>query len=277
MKPISEKALGFFVLVSIALVVLAIAMLGSTSLFSQKRTFVTYFTDSVNGLNIGAPVKFRGVVIGKVSQVALQVDMKNQTLHLPIILEIDTSHFIITNKILTSKHSFMSYLIDKGLRARLKSESFITGVLYIELDFHPELPQVYQENSTHYLQIPTIPSTSQEMTSAFESAQNALKSVAELVQSKELKNALVSFNDTMIALTNRVDSKDLTRLIISASNAFNQADSTFTHVNKKVDPVMIDLEETLDKARNALGSFTDLTDYLAQHPESIIQGKRGSR
>ncbi len=277
MKPISEKSIGLFVLVAIALVVLAIVMLGSFSLFSQKRTFVMYFTDSVNGLNVGAPVKFRGVVIGKVTEVALQVDMKNQTLHLPIIIEIDTSHFIITNKLTANKSRFMAYLIDKGLRARLKSESLITGLLYIELDFHPEMPQSYQGNSTPYFQIPTIPSTSQEMTNAFESAKDALQAVTELAQSKELKNALVSFNNTMNALTNRVDSKDLTKLIISASEAFNQADSTFTHVNAKVDPVMIDLEEVLDKARNALSSFTDLTDYLARHPESIIQGKRGSR
>jgi len=254
MKQISEKSIGLFVLVSIALVVLAIVMLGSSSLFSQKRIFVMYFTDSVNGLNVGAPVKFRGVKIGEVKQVALQVDMKNQTLNLPIIIEIDTSHFIITNKFMVSKDQFISYLISEGLRAGLKAESLITGLLYIEMDFHPEIPQIYQKNSTPYLQIPTIQSTSQAMTSAFESAKNALSAVTKLVQSKELK-----------------------KLIISASSAFNQADSTFMHVNKKVDPVMIDLEEVLDKARDALRSFTDLTDYLSRHPESLIQGKRGSR
>jgi len=277
MKPISEKSIGLFVLISIALVVLAIVMLGSSSFFSQKRTFVMYFTDSVNGLNVGAPVKFRGVEIGKVTQVALEVDMKKQTIHLPILIEIDTSHFIITNKTLTGQQHFMSYLIDKGLRARLKSESLITGLLYIELDFHPDTPQVYNENLTKYLQIPSIPSTSEAMTNAFESAKGALKAVTELIESKELKNALVSFNTTMNALTNRVDSKDLTQLIVSATGAFNKADTTFTQVNMKVDPVMVDAQDVLDKARVALGSFTDLTDYLARHPESLIQGKRGSR
>lgn len=277
MKRISEKSIGLFVLVSIGLVILAIVMLGSSSLFSQKRTFVLYFTDSVNGLNIGAPVKFRGVVVGKVTQVALEVDTQKQTLHLPIIIEIDASHFIITGKFKVSKRKFISYLIDKGLRAGLKSESLITGLLYIEMDFHPDLPQIYQENSTQYLQIPTIPSSSQAMTSAFESAKNALNAVTVLVQSKELKNALVSFNNTMNSFTGRLDSKNLTRLIISANNAFNQTNYTLTHVNKKVDPVMLDLEDVLDKTRNALQSFTDLTDYLSRHPESLIQGKRGSR
>jgi len=277
MKPISEKSIGLFVLVSIALVVLTIVTLGSSSLFSQKRTFVMYFTDSVNGLNVGAAVKFRGVTIGQVKQVALQVNMKKQTIHLPIIIEIDTSHLIITGKFIASKNTFMKYLINHGLRATLKSESLITGLLYIEMDFHPEIPEVYNENPTEYMQIPTSPSSSQAMASAFESAKIALNAVAELVRSKELKNTLVSFNNTMNSLTNRVDSKDLTKLIIGASNAFNQAGSTMTHVNKQVDPVMIDVKEVLDKARIALGTFTDLTDYLSRHPESIIQGKRGSR
>ena len=277
MKQISEKSIGLFVLVALCLVVLTIVMLGSASLFSQKRTFVMYFTDSVNGLNAGAPVKFRGVEIGKVTQVALQVNMKEQTIHLPIIIEIDTSHFIITDKVMASKNKFIPYLIDKGLRAGLRSESLITGLLYIEMDFHPELPAVYQENSTSYLQIPTIPSTSQEMASAFDSARKALKAVTDLAESKELKNAFISFNKTMNALTNRVESKDVTKLIVSASGAFNQADSTFTRVNMKVDPVTVDLEEVLDNARDALRSFTVLTDYLSRHPESLIQGKRGSR
>lgn len=277
MRPVSEKSIGLFVLISIGLVILAIIMLGSSSLFSLKKSFVMYFTDSVNGLNEGAPVKFRGVVIGKVTQVALQVDMKKQTLHLPIIIEVDASHFIITNKIPTNKLRFMSYLIDQGLRARLKSESLITGLLYIELDFHPETPQVYEANSTPYLQIPTIPSTSQEMANAFESAKNALNAVTELAHSKELKNAFISFNTAMNSISNRVDSHDLTELIRSANSAFHQADSTLSLVNTKVDPVMVDLEEVLDKAVNALVSFSNLTDYLSRHPESIIQGKRGSR
>lgn len=277
MKPISEKSIGLFVLIAIALLILAIVMLGSSSFFSQKNTFVMYFTDSVNGLNEGAPVKFRGVIIGKVKQVALQVDMKKQTLYLPIIIEIDASHFIVTKKYTLAKNQFMSYLIDKGLRAGLKSESLITGLLYIEMDFHPEIPKIYQENSTQYLQIPTMPSSSQEMTGAFDSAKNALKAVTELAQSKELKDAIISFDKTMNVLAKRINSKDLSELIISAGDVFNKADYTLTHVNSNVVPVMTDLKEVLDKAGNALRAFTDLTDYLSRHPESIIQGKRSSQ
>lgn len=277
MKRASEKAIGLFVLISFALLILAIVMLGSASFFSQKRAFVMYFTDSVNGLNEGAPVKFRGVKIGQVKHVVLQVDVKKQTLNLPIIIEIDSAHLMLTNKIIPPDAKFMAYLISKGLRASLKSESLITGMLYIEMDFYPDTPEIYQTNDTAYLQIPTIPSSAEAMTNTFDSAKNAFNAVTTLVQSKELNNALIAFTATMNTVANRVDSKDLTNLVNSMNTAFIEANTSFKNINSKVDPLSTDLEDVLDKAKNALRSFTTLTDYLSRHPESLIQGKKGSQ
>jgi paraquat-inducible protein B len=279
MKRVSEKSIGLFVIISIALIAFTIIMLGSISLFSEKKTFVMYFTDSVNGLNKGAQVKFRGVKIGEVKQVSLQVDLNSKEISLPIIIEIDTNNFIVTGdaKAMSGNYKLIKYLISKGLRAKLKSDSLITGILYIELDFHPEATEVYHPNPTHYLQIPSIPSSAEGVTNTVDAAKDTLTALTDFIKSKNLGNALLSFTKTMNAITSRVDSKELSNLVKSANVTFTQAGVAINHVDTRVDPVSVDLQEALIQAKDALRSFTVLSDYLSQHPESIIKGKGGSK
>ncbi len=274
MKQVNEKAIGVFVIASIVLVIAFVMIFGSASLFSQKKTFVLYFKDSVNGLEQGAPVKFKGVQIGQVKNIILQVNMKKQTLNLPIIIEIDSTHLTEVGGGMRKDNKFINYMIEQGLQAQLKSQSLITGQLYIEMNFDPKTPAVYKENVTRYKQIPTITSSAEAMTDAVETAKATMKAITKLINSKELKDAIISFRVTMDSINNRVDSAEVSQMLQSADKAFVSAQEVLLKVDTKMDPVIQSAQEDLGKLSSALTSFTVLTDYLSRHPEALILGKR---
>ena len=88
-KKISPTLIGAFVIGAIALLVIAIIVFGSGRLFKQTREFVLYFETSVNGLRVGAPVKFKGVEVGSVKNIVLQLEKDTQVARIPVIIEID--------------------------------------------------------------------------------------------------------------------------------------------------------------------------------------------
>src|SRR5258708_13304417 len=144
-KRISPTAIGMFVVGSFALIVIAIVVVGSGGLFKKPVLFVCMFEGNVNGLRIGAPVKFKGVQLGTVEQIKLVLSpsegkLKSGTTetHLPVIIGIDRE--MITQRGATgmalSPGAFES-MISRGLSAHLEAESLLTGLLYVDLHLRP--------------------------------------------------------------------------------------------------------------------------------------------
>ncbi len=177
-KKLSPTLVGGFVVGALALVVIGIITFGSGRLFSKTFEFVLYFDSSVNGLNIGAPVKVRGVEIGTVTNILLTLDrekikkeaaesgvrqaMQRWNPRIPVIIEIDAEKLTsrgATGLALTDPEAFDA-LIEQGLRGQLQTESLVTGLLYIDLDFHPgSSVNVVEASVSGYKEIPTIPTT----------------------------------------------------------------------------------------------------------------------
>ena len=157
-KRSSPTLIGFFVLGSIVLAVIGVGALASNQYFSQRATFISYFDESVNGLDVGAPVKFKGVPIGRVTDIRLRVDLQNETFQVPVLYEIDLEPVTDTTgaTIDLSNPRLLKQQVDRGLRAQLQLESFLTGKLYVELTFvsNPGPPNYAQANS-RYPEVPT--------------------------------------------------------------------------------------------------------------------------
>src|SRR5258707_10021152 len=145
-KRISPTAIGMFVVGSFALALVAIVVVGSGNLFKKPVRFVCMFQGNVNGLRIGAPVKFKGVQIGTVEQIRLVLspsagELKSDItdMHIPVIIGID--HEMITQRGATgmalSPGGFESK-ISRGLSAQLEAQSLLTGLLYVDLDLPPD-------------------------------------------------------------------------------------------------------------------------------------------
>ena len=118
-KKISPTLIGAFVVGAVALIVIAILVFGSGRLFRQSRDFVLYFDNSVNGLRVGAPVKFKGVEVGSVKNILLQLGTGQQVDKIPVIIEIDLEKLTsrgASDDITVNRETFRSAIVDRGLR-----------------------------------------------------------------------------------------------------------------------------------------------------------------
>jgi hypothetical protein len=143
------------------LTVLGVAVLASTGWFTDRSTFISTFGESVNGLEVGAPVKFQGVPVGSVTQLLIQIELSDKTFEVPVQYEIDLTR--LTSQAGTfvnlKDEAVLRQQINDGLRAQLQMESIVTGQLYVELTYRPDAPQPdLGERSTNYPEIPTTPS-----------------------------------------------------------------------------------------------------------------------
>jgi paraquat-inducible protein B len=167
-KPANKRLIGVFVLGAIALLVIAVVVLGSGKFFRKIYVAVCYFEGSVGGLNIGAPVVFRGVKVGSVKDVILRYDPQNLTIQIPVYIELDPSKSEIIGPRPKEFEEDLRSMIDRGLRAQLEMQSIVTGQMYVGLDFHPEKPAKLVGADAKYPEIPTIPTPLQEIAKKIE-------------------------------------------------------------------------------------------------------------
>src|SRR5262249_10590810 len=145
------------------------ALLGSGRFFAKQQQFICFFTGSLEGLNPGAPVKFRGVHIGEVTEMLLRHGQGTPDLHLarlPVFIEIDQKRLVElgSTPAVNVSGERLDDLIRRGLRARLEPQSRVTGVLYVGLDFLPDTPAVLVlPPEGPELEIPTVPTTLEQV------------------------------------------------------------------------------------------------------------------
>ena len=238
--------IGLFVVGAIALVVVAIGVLGSGKLFKVSIPYVMVFEGSVKGLNVGAPVVFRGVKIGSVISIRMRADYAAKAFKVLVYTDFDPSQIEIVNADkaaltkpnLEARYANMRDLMARGLRAQLEMQSIVTGQLIIALDFYPDKPAVYAGIDKTIQEIPTIPTPLQELTKKLESLpiedifkklDLALDGIAKLVQAPELKESIVNLN---IAL------KDVQTLV--------------RNVDAQVKPLSAEVSETLRDTRKLI-------------------------
>jgi paraquat-inducible protein B len=163
MTPNKPLLVGTFVLGGLALGVLAILLFGGAHLFSRTARLVSVFTGSVAGLAVGSPVTFRGVTIGKVAAIQVQLDETNHTGVIPVYMVIEPGSVEWTNGSFRSDAPSLAAAINAGLRAQLRSESLVTGQLTVDLDFYPGSPIVLAHLKGNTLELPTMPSDMQNL------------------------------------------------------------------------------------------------------------------
>src|SRR5215470_900887 len=140
----NKPLIGAFVVGAVALAVVGLVVFGSGKFFQKHFTNVMYFSGSITGLSVGSPVKFRGVQVGQVTKIAAVLDPKTMSMSIPVYVELDPDSWIVLGQEGPGRSpasvSFYEPLVEKGLRAQLDVESFVTGKLYVNLDLHPETP-----------------------------------------------------------------------------------------------------------------------------------------
>ncbi|MCR5184065.1 MAG: MlaD family protein [Opitutales bacterium] len=163
MKKTNYVSVGFFVLGALAILVFSIISFASISFGSEAHPFILYFTDSVSGLSVNSDVKYKGVKIGRVRE----IPMRYGNAEVPVIIEIDSKYMDETymEKVIEDPARSREYFATTGLRGSLKLQNFLTGILYVDLDFYEGKAARWHE-AGKYLEIPTIPSAMGEVTAS---------------------------------------------------------------------------------------------------------------
>ena len=154
----NPTAIGLFVIGAVVLTVIGIATLASTAWFDKQSTFISYFDESVNGLAVGAPVKFQGVPVGSVTDLLIQIELSDKTFQVPVVYEIDLTRLtsLAGTYVELDDEAVLRQQIRDGLRAQLQMESMVTGQLYIELAYRADAaPPELVGAQTTYQEIPT--------------------------------------------------------------------------------------------------------------------------
>jgi paraquat-inducible protein B len=267
------------------------------SVYTRKVPYLAYFEGSVAGLRPGAPVEFRGIKVGRVTDVKMVLDPKTFTVRIPVTFEIEPDRLQLTaGEQEPPPYEGMAALIRHGLRAKLQSGNLLTGELLVALDFHPEGPPAELRMGGVYPEIPTVPTDIEQITRSVNQVLDKVASarIPELVD--ELRavvgdiNKLVSSPDTagtLVALRQSAESLHQTMetanteigpLVQSLRRMADTATTTLSSVDSAIGQdsrIRYDLGAALKELVTAARSIRVFADYLERHPESLIRGKGG--
>ncbi|MHC4591522.1 MAG: MlaD family protein [Planctomycetota bacterium] len=244
----NPTVIGGFVVGAAALAVVALFVFGSGRLFTDTVTYVMYFDGSVKGLNVGAPVSFRGVQIGSVTDVKLVADVEDLSMRIPVLVEIERDKFIrmrrgapVPTSAVQDPRLMVRRFIEKGLRAQLQTRSFVTGMLMVALDFFGEEGEEIKliGADTQYPEIPTVPSSMEE-----------LSRTVENLPLQEITEALLS---AVEAIDRIAEMPELADTIRSADEALEE------------------IQDLVQNANASLGSLSERAEQLLEHTDQLVQ------
>jgi len=269
-KRVSPAAVGTFVVGAVTLAVIAVIAFGSGRLFRTTYEYILYFPGNVNGLKIGAAVKFKGIEIGSVKNILLNagkvtaLQAKPEDVRIPVIIELEAQHMAAKGAQLRPDPATVKQLVARGLRGRLATESFVTGVLYVSLDFDPESPmQLVGDPSVPYVEIPARPTPLEEAQA--KAAQFLAKlgeaDIAGMVAS--LHRAVDGLDQTLNSPHLKASLESLPSAIDGIKSLSGEAQATLVSLRKlsadlnaKVGPLGGSLQETSASARETLRAAT---------------------
>ena len=302
----SPVKIGAFVVGAVVLLVGALVTVGTGRFFSHKLPFVLFFDGSVNGLDVGAQVKFRGVPVGQVTDIRLAIPgvERAPSYRIPVFIEIDRDRAagLGARAVLTDPNRAL-VLVQEGLRAQLQLQSLITGVLFISLDMMPETPiSLVLPPGSGYDEIPTVPT-------AFEQVQAKVLEVVDRLSTIDFETLGRSLQGAIGGVNKVVNSPDVEKMLASARRALDGVQDVAQELKPRIGTLTTSLSGTSDDARaslkridaavdslkrvldpqapllqNANNAFADLSEaaqavralaqYLDRNPNAVITGRK---
>lgn len=252
--------------------------------YTQIQHYRVYFKESLRGLSPGAPVDLHGIHVGEVSGFGLEYDQDDGIFRFPVDVDIYTEmlreHYVAgatraddTTKV--GQREIVNRLVAAGMRARLKSGNLVTGQLYIDLDFVPHAPRTSINWNSPRPQMPSVDGGLNALADKLADIASKLDQVpvdqisAQLVQTLQEFRTTLRSTSTLVGHLNDDVTPEITATLGNARQALKAAESTLSDAS----PLQSDLRDTLRQLSRSAQSLADLSDYLEQHPESLIRGK----
>lgn len=258
---------GVFVICGVALAVVATIMLGGGRFFRDTVAYMSWFEGSVTGLQVGAPVKFKGVLVGQVTEIRLRTPSSvpaedwQRNVRIPVFYELDRN--LISRQgasVDVGDPAEVAALIDAGMRAELTVESILTGRKYIALDIIPDSPvELVGDPEYSEFEVPTITTglewlerdvqglmaklTALDVEGLVEAIANAAEQIGDLASRPALRDALAGLPETL----------DQSRQALAAIEALAiSSDSTVRALRPSIDSSAEELESAADELQSTL-------------------------
>ena len=260
--------IGFFVLAGAALIVLAIGIAGARTFNKKVVEAETYFAESVTGLDLGSPVKYRGVPVGEVKRIGFVYSeygkRKNDPLtqagahQVLVVMALDPERFGLLDDQAADKE--LRTLVQQGLRVKIAS-SGVTGLSFLELDYFAQPSDVVEDYPLTWQPAnPFIPSTPSTMTYL----KRAVDDVFVKLSAIDLRALGDEMLVTLYLLQNTLNKTDVAALSAEATKLLSELRETNRSVKKLLDAPELaalpaDLGATLESARRvATGIETNI-------------------
>jgi len=314
MPPAKPVLVGGFILGALALAVTGILVFGGMKLFTRDVRVVVVFAGSVAGLEVGSPVTFRGVPIGRVAAMRVQADVVSNSILVPVYLDLEPKR-ISWERGYDATSGGIGRAVQSGLRAQLASESLITGQLSVNLDMHAGSAVAPPRNLDGLVEIPTIPSDLEDLEEDFRKfnlPDLGVKMRATLIDLQRVLDTLQSrvgpaaddLHETLTTATATVRSiqtdahrslghidqlvdetrgqvetngKDLDTLLKRADKTASQAEQLITTVNDLTgpeSPMRADLAASLRDLAASASSLRTFTRDFERNPAGTLLERR---
>jgi paraquat-inducible protein B len=234
----------------------------------NPQTYQLIFNESVRGLTAGAPVEFRGIPIGEVSDIRAQIDLRTFAFSVPVTIQLDPRRLGVN--VLDApgvdlnlvRRRLIDTMVAHGVRAQLRTGNLLTGAVYVALDFFPGSPPATVDWSQKPVRLPTVPG---QLEATEASINNIIKKLDKM--------PLQQIGDNLQKVLGELD---LT--LVSARGTLEAAQGTLGNTSNLTAPNSAQVQQlnsTLQEVSRAARSVRVLADYLERHPEALLRGKKG--
>jgi phospholipid/cholesterol/gamma-HCH transport system substrate-binding protein/paraquat-inducible protein B len=219
MNKLTYFKIGVFVISATVIAVIGIVVLGAGTLFKKKNLVETYIEESVQGLDIGSPMKFRGVLVGKVDEITL-TNVEYPTRRRYVLVRIDITSNVFEFPLGHPTDPTFRSELERGFRVRLAAQG-LTGVAYLEADylnpvFHPPLPIEWQPK------YPYLPSGRSRITQLSDSLERILRNIEEI----NIPQLTASVEKSLVAMTKLAEGANLEKIGVQADALLNELTET---------------------------------------------------
>ena len=302
MRRPSPTLIGTFVLGAAALVVAGVLFFGGGLLREERFTVVSFFDASVQGLRVGAPVTFRGVPVGEVKSMGVRVNPRTGQTIIQVNMQLVPGMVTLYGQPRPDGETLVASLINEGLTAQLVKQSFVTGLLNVELSFRPGA-EVSRLGDTSLPEVPTVPGDLEALAKqlqavdvaavldslrrTLEAAEPALRQLPSVlgaaertlntmerevsVTSAELQHTLAAVRTLAMAVET-----DSGATLAALRETLERADATLEAAHALVDPHghnAIQVQRTLDDLAAATARLRNLAERVDRDPSVLVRGR----
>lgn len=262
----TSLAIGAFIVGAMLLVFIALLFFSGGRLFADKQRVIMHFDGSVQGLQVGAPVKLKGVVLGEIIDIQLNFQSDHQTVVTAVTADLLMKRI---NRIGTDdKGTFLEDAVQNGLRAQLNYQSLLTGLLYVEMDFYPDSAMNLRQLQNDIPEIPTISTSLEEITRSLQeldlkglvnNLNNLTQQMGNMVGDGAIQDTLVNFNrvaKSMEKTSTNLD-KEVTQLSRKMGGTLTELDILLKELNVQAPQLAQSLNNSLEELHKSLVNFDE--------------------